>query len=756
MVTIGRDLTCGIILDDPDVSRSHVKLGLDTSGVRVEDLRSGNGTFVDEKRVTSGLWLPGQTLRLGGVRLKWSSDGSLASREAVGGAAPKQVAPHFILTWKKQGDGKSRSYSMPVSPGKVLTVGRDPACDIVLEDQIVSYCHARLEVLPDCVNVQRLSRTNQTRIAGKGIAEGKWSVGQVLSIGHYDFSVQVDLRKQSTGRAQGAPKAARATQRPEIGRDERPPELHVSWQLKDATKNSKPKSIKIEAGRTLIVGSAPGCDIVLDHPEVSRRHASIEFRSGSLHIEDLNSTNGMKLDGHPVKAGPWSAGQVLDIAPYTLSIHDTAGSDIHNRALSALYQARRSLVPPDAAHKERLRVFISYSRSDMAPADKLTVALEQNGFEVMIDRRDLPYGEKWQHELTDFIRIADTVLFLVTANSIKSDWCVWELQLTQHYRKRLFPLAIAPVAIQNLPVEIRLVQMLPATGNFNFDRDLPQLVKSLNTDRAWVKQYTRLSDRAREWRSRGRPAAMQLRGAELRLAEDWAAARPKSEFVSDEVHDLIVHSRNARRLGRVKWSGALAAQIGVVVFAVLLFNELLNENARLRILPYIERALASVSPSARKSDAERLAEYRSGFFGRLKAILGSRSNIIIGDDRITFQSEVLFPSGQAQLTADGQRVLDLVSIEVKGLSSTIPGDLPWVLQVDGHTDKRPISNSSFPSNLELSTARAISAVRYLVSQGVSADRLVAAGHGEFNPLDTGDSAESLQRNRRIELRLTNR
>ena len=144
------------------------------------------------------------------------------------------------------------------------------------------------------------------------------------------------------------------------------------------------------------------------------------------------------------------------------------------------------------------------------------------------------------------------------------------------------------------------------------------------------------------------------------------------------------------------------------------------------------------------------------FFGRLRELLKERKDIRVVGDRFVFQSEVLFPSGQAQMTPEGLAALDQLATAIVELERAIPKEIDWALQVDGHTDNRPISSFQFPSNWELSTARAISVVRYLISRGVSPNRLVAAGYGEFQPLEDGSSEEVLRRNRRIELKLTNR
>jgi chemotaxis protein MotB len=153
---------------------------------------------------------------------------------------------------------------------------------------------------------------------------------------------------------------------------------------------------------------------------------------------------------------------------------------------------------------------------------------------------------------------------------------------------------------------------------------------------------------------------------------------------------------------------------------------------------------------------QELQRYRSDFFGRLRELLKDRRDIRVVGDRFVFQSEVLFPSGQATLTPEGLQAIDQLASAIVELEKSIPREIDWVLQVDGHTDIRPISSPQFPSNWELSTARAISVVRFLTSRGVSPNRLAAAGFGEFQPLEQGASEEVLRRNRRIELKLTNR
>jgi len=153
---------------------------------------------------------------------------------------------------------------------------------------------------------------------------------------------------------------------------------------------------------------------------------------------------------------------------------------------------------------------------------------------------------------------------------------------------------------------------------------------------------------------------------------------------------------------------------------------------------------------------EELSTYRSEFFGRLVELLGNRSDIRVVGDRFVFQSEVLFTVGQVELGDEGKIELNTLALALLEISSDIPDDINWVLRVDGHTDTQPINTPRFPSNWELSTARAISVVKFLIERGVPENRLAATGFGEFQPIDTTPDEVGFRRNRRIEMKLTER
>ena len=168
--------------------------------------------------------------------------------------------------------------------------------------------------------------------------------------------------------------------------------------------------------------------------------------------------------------------------------------------------------------------------------------------------------------------------------------------------------------------------------------------------------------------------------------------------------------------------------------------------------------IASLGKSLNEALASRVQElqrFKSDFFGRLRDILGSRGDVTIVGDRFIFQSEVLFDQGRASLGEDGSQQLQQIGDALLEISKDIPADIPWILQVDGHTDDVPVAGV-YADNWQLSTERALSVVRYLIDYGVPADKLAATGYGEFQPIAKGTSIDARRRNRRIELKFTQR
>ena len=156
------------------------------------------------------------------------------------------------------------------------------------------------------------------------------------------------------------------------------------------------------------------------------------------------------------------------------------------------------------------------------------------------------------------------------------------------------------------------------------------------------------------------------------------------------------------------------------------------------------------------SKVNELSRYRSEFFGKLREILGKRQDVQIVGDRFIFQSEVLFDQGSAELGLEGRLQLARLANSLQSIIPSIPDNINWVLQVEGHTDKIPIKTQAYPSNWELSTARALSVVHFLMGQNISPEHLAAAGFADFQPLNPAETPDAYRQNRRIELKFTSR
>jgi chemotaxis protein MotB len=197
--------------------------------------------------------------------------------------------------------------------------------------------------------------------------------------------------------------------------------------------------------------------------------------------------------------------------------------------------------------------------------------------------------------------------------------------------------------------------------------------------------------------------------------------------------------------------GALRKQLAAIEDA-LAASETSNKESQSRIADLGQRLNVALAQKV-----QELNRYRSDFFGRLRQILGARPDIRVVGDRFVFESSVLFDVGKADISPEGRQSLESLAAAILDLEREIPPDIPWILRVDGHTDNRPISGTGqYKSNWELSSARAVAVVQYLVSKGVEPDRLAAAGFGEFQPIDPGSDDQAMARNRRIELKLTER
>jgi chemotaxis protein MotB len=243
-----------------------------------------------------------------------------------------------------------------------------------------------------------------------------------------------------------------------------------------------------------------------------------------------------------------------------------------------------------------------------------------------------------------------------------------------------------------------------------------------------------------KYKSQFEGAAAAQTAAESKLNEVTGQLQSEKENSSKAVSQIDLLNQQVAALR--DQLAALGAALGV--------SEKKNKESDERISELGQRLNVALA-----QHVQELSSYRSDFFGKLREVLGNRSDIRIVGDRFVLQSEIFFDTGRADLKPEGRAELDKVAAAIVELESQIPAGIPWILRVDGHTDVRPIIGQ-FKSNWDLSAQRAISVVQYLVGKGVKPSRLLAAGFGEFQPIDTGTTEEAYRRNRRIEFKLTER
>ncbi|KMO14259.1 peptidoglycan -binding protein [Methylobacterium platani] len=317
-------------------------------------------------------------------------------------------------------------------------------------------------------------------------------------------------------------------------------------------------------------------------------------------------------------------------------------------------------------------------------------------------------------------------------------------------------------ALTTLLLSVVFLLTIFVTGQFFLSQELSgrdTVLERLN------RQISELTDLLALERSGKRALEESAAGLRANLSNSEAERRRLQGLLATDQGAEGKAAELGRQLDAEK--GATTRALGQV--------DLLNQqiSAMRQQLAALEDALAASETRDRESQAriadlgsrlnvalaqrvQELARYRSDFFGRLRQILGSRPDIRIVGDRFVLQSEVLFSAGQAVLKPEAGPEIDRIAGAILELNRQIPADIPWVLRVDGHTDARPINSPQFPSNWALSAARAIAVVQYLVGKGIPPQRLLAGAFGEFQPLDSGTSEEAYARNRRIEMKLTER
>ena len=270
----------------------------------------------------------------------------------------------------------------------------------------------------------------------------------------------------------------------------------------------------------------------------------------------------------------------------------------------------------------------------------------------------------------------------------------------------------------------------------------------------------RTDQQDRRWRSRSRNCAPASRppiaerdrykGLYEGLSGGNAAAQDKANELTGKLD--AEKQVSLRALAQVEvlnqQIAALRRQLGALEQA-LEVSEKKDKDSQSRLADLGQRLNVALAQRV-----QELSRYRSDFFGRLREILGNRPDIRVVGDRFVLQSEVFFDTGQSVLKPEGRAELDKIAAVLLDVTRQIPQDIDWVLRVDGHTDVRPIGGGR--TNWDLSAARAIAVVQYLISKGMPPQRLVAAGFGEFQPIDPANTEEAYSRNRRIELKLTER
>jgi len=248
-------------------------------------------------------------------------------------------------------------------------------------------------------------------------------------------------------------------------------------------------------------------------------------------------------------------------------------------------------------------------------------------------------------------------------------------------------------------------------------------------------------------------ASLDARLGALQLAEGQLALAQAQKQSADRMIESLQAETTASKAEVAQLTAALAAVRLRVEELTALLGEKEQQAAKDKV------AIANLGKSLNNALASRVQElqrFRSEFFGRLRDVLKGRDDVQIVGDRFVFQSEVLFAQGQAEIGTDGRQQLAQLAVALTDIASQIPDDINWILQVDGHTDNIPLRAGRYRDNWDLSTERALSVVRFLRDQGLPANRLAAAGYGEFQPLDSRDTNDARRVNRRIELKITQR
>lgn len=318
--------------------------------------------------------------------------------------------------------------------------------------------------------------------------------------------------------------------------------------------------------------------------------------------------------------------------------------------------------------------------------------------------------------------------------------------------------ALATIAVDKERIELQLQEIASLQEDMAALRQLRSELESqvgalASTLKQRDKELLATRDRSKALEARLADAQEQTRLAQIEIDKRDIRLRDLSERIAGLDRALAeekeLSEQSQARVDLLNQQIAALREQITRLSAALALEETKVQEQKVKIAELGQRLNVAL---ARK--VQELNRYRSEFFGRLREVLGDHPNIRIVGDRFVFQSELLFPTASATLVPTGRRQLAQLAETLKVVTREIPPDIDWILRVDGHTDRRPIRTARFPSNWELSTARALSVVNYLIARGIAPTRLAAAGFGEFRPLDDRASEEAYARNRRIEIKLT--
>jgi chemotaxis protein MotB len=414
-----------------------------------------------------------------------------------------------------------------------------------------------------------------------------------------------------------------------------------------------------------------------------------------------------------------------------------ASTDLRARLQEELQQARQTI----ATDKESLEVQLAQLIQLRRDIEALTETRRSLDLEVAEMTALLEAAEQAKTAATQEIaRLADRVETLQGARE-RSEQLAAELRATQDEssarERRIAELAAL------LQDERAGREQLSASAE-----ELQQAREQLLLELSQVRdRSTELEARLASEEERTTLAQTELEQRDVRIAELLrSAARSEDELATEQTL-----SREA--LNQVD---VLNRQINALRVQLAALEQALDlEQQRTEEQQVTIADLGGKLNLALAGKVEELSRFRSEFFGRLRQLLGERPDVRIVGDRFVFQSEVLFPSASADIGTNGRDELRTLAQSLREIAAEMPSDLPWVLQIDGHTDRRPIRTPEFPSNWELSTERAINVGKFLVEQGIPPERIAVAGFGEFQPIDDRDDEIAYRRNRRIEIKLTN-